>query len=273
MEYGLFNFTEKYYRAIDAINWSTLKELKESPRHYFKAINEPQRRKDVFDYGNAFHAKVLEPKKFDSEVAVKPKFTGTGSRKMLTQWKLDHEEKVWISESDHWDIKKMSEMTLSQPLVRDILNSPDTKIEQTVLFKDPWYGMDCKCKIDILWLNPERVILWDLKSTTKANPYSFSHSMGDYGYFGQAAFYKTAVEVALGRDVERVEFIATEKADPYCTGIYAVDPEDLEFGLKVIKNYLGQVKDLRETGEYVGYTPQTLKVPQYQKDAWLSNGI
>jgi len=270
MEYGLFDFTDEYYRSIDAINVSSLKELRKSPKHYWLALNKPQVRVPAFDFGNAFHWSILEPKKFNSDVVVKPKFSGTGSRAEGKRWEEDHKGKVIITAGEHSNIKAMAEVVKNHPRFKELM-SMEHKIEQTLLWRDPITQQNCKAKLDLIVRNPDGTYTAvDLKSTLDACYSAFKQSVAAYGYFVQAAYYYDGLTRTSG-PVKHFEFLAVEKANPHGVGSYVCSEQMIEFGRNIYNSLLKKVLTIKRTKEYSDYESREMFVSGYTVAKWASD--
>jgi hypothetical protein len=62
------------YAAIDAMNWSTLKELAVSPRMLKWRVDHPREDTDALELGRAVHCAILEPQRFATAYIVEPDF-------------------------------------------------------------------------------------------------------------------------------------------------------------------------------------------------------
>src|SRR5690606_13676340 len=66
------------YRVIDAVNWSTLKVMAKSPRHYRHALAHPRPPSPAMLLGTAAHLATLEADRWDDEVRI---FDGASRRR------------------------------------------------------------------------------------------------------------------------------------------------------------------------------------------------
>ena len=56
--------SDRDYRALEAVNYSTLKHIRKSPKHYLHALENPDTSTN-YSMLRAIHALVLEPFSFD----------------------------------------------------------------------------------------------------------------------------------------------------------------------------------------------------------------
>jgi hypothetical protein len=73
---GVHNVPFLDYVAWDALNWSTLKHFRKSAKHGRHALLFPADSTDDLRFGDAFHASVLEPERFEKQYVSMPKFEG-----------------------------------------------------------------------------------------------------------------------------------------------------------------------------------------------------
>lgn len=266
--YHALNFTD--YLAIDAVNSSSLGLLKKSPRHY--KYSPPQLETSALALGTLTHAAVLTPLEVIATYCVMPSFaqdprnvTGDGAPSTSrTKWVQErekefrsmHEGKVFCSQSDYDAMLAMAQSIADCPDARDLLQGKGHS-EVTIVWEDPDAGLVCKGRID-RECSPR---LGDLKTSVDLK--KFRHSLKDYGYYRQMAFYVDGWARLTGEVLEPW-IVAVEKSAPYCVQCAPLDSETLEFGRREYKRLLAELAECMETNHWPGPpSPECWRLPDW----------
>lgn len=205
LKVGFHSTSFGYYKdEIDGLNWSKLAPMRESAAACKAAMDNPRPSTASQDFGTAAHTFILEPQKFDDEVAV---WQGTRRGKAWDNFKLRNENRLIITSSEHLILERMGNRFREHPLTKDI--NRNALVEQSGVWDVD--GVRCKGRLDILWGN--RVI--DLKTTRHDNIEDFVRDAEKYGYLHQLAFYALGYEAITKTRVGSVGIIAATKVkDP-----------------------------------------------------------
>lgn len=247
------------YRAINAVNQSSLKViLSQSPKHY---VASRERQTSALAFGSAFHAAILTPEDFEASyyVAVldpkKPKMnTKAGKARMV---ELNNE-------ADGRHIIYADEMDMIQTVKRNIQGHEkaaslvDTPFrELTLVWVDPKTRILCKARLD-LFVQAEGgvIILPDLKTCRDARREPFYQSIRTYGYDFQAAFYRRAVASHFKTDPALIHFafIAVEKTAPFDLNVWVPDEQMMNLADADVERALEILRDCIERDEWPGYS-------------------
>ena len=246
------------YRALDAVNWSSLKHLRDSPLHYRHALTGADTDTTERAVGRAIHALVFEPAVFERDFAI---FEGPTRRgKVWDEFEAAHARQTILKTNEVEDVIAASNAVKTHPLVAPYLDGG--AFEQTVTWTDPATGIACKARMD--WLQSQRALV-DLKSSTTIDAYRFGRIAARLGYHGQIAFYDDGVTHALGwTPAERV-IVAVESKAPYDVGVFVVDDDTLQAGREEVAELMARLAGCRETGAWPGrYTEKAaLMLPAY----------
>lgn len=238
--------TEAEYRALDAVNWSTLKHLRESPLAYQYRLATEQPDTTAFALGRATHCLVFEPDEFESRFVI-----WTGGRRVGQEWRdfQEQHEGATILKDDEADAcAAMAEAVRRHPLVQPYLDGG--AFEQSLLWTDESTGLRCKARPD--WLLPERRILLDLKTCRSIAGHRFGAEAARYGYHMQLAHYRAGVEYALGWTPVRVLLVAVEKEPPHDVGVFELDEETLYAGACDVADLLQRLQACRDADAWPG---------------------
>ena len=209
------------YDAIEAVRWSALSHLRESPAHYQAALAHPRESTPALELGIAAHMAILEPDRFASEVAVWE--GGTRRGKLWDAWKEANAGKLHLRTQDVDPLLCMREAVRAHPAAAPLLDSGEAEVSLT--WDCPETGLACKARADWLHVESDAALLVDLKTARTTCPRRFARAVADYGYHGQLAHYAEGVAAVHGVPVEavRVVIVAVEKAPPYDVVVYELD--------------------------------------------------
>lgn len=270
-EPGIYKVPVDVYREIDAINFSSLKYMGESPMSYDWHKKHPISETPAMAFGTAFHASVLEPEAFAAEYVVKPEGLD-GRTKEGKDWKADVEARGLIV-LDADKAEQLAEMALNfrnHPHIAPFLTEPGTP-EVTLTWTDEGTGIFCKGRLDRL-LDDGRI--FGVKTTGKFQARQFASHAWELGYHAQWAFYYDGA-IANGLIVPEIVEGVISTNGPYDCALYAVDSETLKRGRDAYRGWLRQlavelenkkaVEGYRWPGQYPD--PITFRAP-----AWAGNG-
>lgn len=257
------------YGQIKAVNWSTLKEIARSPRHYRHAMATSRPDTDIFRLGRALHTLVLQPERWEEEYAVWPAVsptTGKKTRRAGSEWdrfEAEAGDRTILREQDIGEIRAMARAVRSDPVCRRWLTGM-RHVEQTLRWTDCETGIECKGRCDLVSASG---ILADLKTDRDGSPFSMGRKAASLGYHAQLAFYVDGA-AAMGLDVDPSEaaLIVVEKPAPHDCGVLLVTPEDIDAGRAHYRALLARLAECLEYDEWPGMYAgqvQTMKLPPW----------
>ena len=106
-----------------------------------------------------------------------------------------------------------------------------------------------KSRLD--WMDVERSIVIDLKTTRDACEFDFARSAARYEYHTRAAFYSDAYLAKFGVR-PRFVLVAVEKVPPYAVAVYRVGEDLLHAGRRRYEALLARLVTCRERDEWPG---------------------
>jgi hypothetical protein len=236
--------TFEEYLAIPRVNFSTLKEMRKSPKHYLFALSNPREDTVRLALGRAAHTSVLEPDRFAVDYAV-----FRGNRRAGKDWDAfcaANKDRTILRLSEYATALSMRDAVRAHPVAGKILRAGFP--EQTITWTDPETGVECKCRID--WLSPGAGCFADLKTTADGDAERFGALSARYGYHLQAAFYRRGL-LANGLDLP-AKIIAVEAAEPHDVAVFGVDEDALYAGDEEVGELLRRVAECRESGRWPG---------------------
>ena len=248
------------YASIKAVNWSSLKNMEDSPLHYKHRLESGESTDSTGRaMGRLLHTLVLEPENLGASYAIYPGPVRRG--KQWDDFEAANAGKTILKESELVEVRAQAAAVRAHPEVAPLLQGgePETTVEWT----EPRHGIRCKARLD-LW-HPRTATLADLKGCPTTDPRRFGQIAARMGYFAQLAHYKQAVEVGMRRAVYDVLIIAVETSAPYDVAVFKLEDQDLEVGRIYVDDYLDKLKACRDSGTWPGRCPtrQRIQLPSY----------
>ena len=233
------------YRALDAVNISSLKHMQRSPLHYRHALTAAAKTSPAMALGTAAHAAVLEPQRFVDEFVV---FCGAVRRgKDWDAFSADAEARklTVVTEAERSTALSISESVRACPDAMRYLQAGAPEV--TML----WDCMGIACKGRADWLTPAETVLVGLKTTRDCRPREFGRQAAQLGYHLQWAFYADGMQAITGRAPKVVE-IVVESAAPHAVAVYVIPDAVLDQGREEYLALLDQLAGCRETDNWPG---------------------
>lgn len=234
------------YYDNPALSNSDLGLIDKSIFHYLN--KKSLKTTDAMEIGKAFHLLVLEPHKFDNEVAIMPELNlRTNDGKAQKESFLQENEGKIIIAKDDYDLFKYMVNNLQQfPYYDAFFNSNDKEIEKEIYFE--YRDLPCRAKLDLIEHNNGMII--DLKTI---NSCERAENVVKYDYSRQAAWYKLALE-SIGLDYNFM-FVFIEKSFPQFPKFIVTSDETLERGRNEYNRILDKYfKYLDNPDCYKGYS-------------------
>jgi hypothetical protein len=206
------------YRAIDAVNWSSLREMRKGPSAYRYRLDHPREDTTRLGFGRGAHAALFEPDRFALEFAVY-----TGARRAGKAWKAFeavHAGRTILKAGEYARCIAMRDAVRAHGEAARHLRTGHS--ERAIVWTDTETGLRCKARID--HLGDE--LLVDLKTTDDVT--RFGWFAEQLGYHSQLAFYRRGLR-ALGIDVP-ARIVAVECKPPHRVELVALAAARLEAG-------------------------------------------
>jgi hypothetical protein len=245
------------YLAIDAVNWSTLKELRRSPKHYQHALRHQRKDTTAFKLGRAVHTAVFEPDRLLRDYVI-----WEGDRRAGKEWerfKELHWRSTILKVDEYERACAIRDAVRAHSLAAPILVGGQA--EHALQWTDEKTGLPLKARLDMLG----RLAVIDLKTSRHAiDARLFASAAWSLGYFHQLAFYTRGARAVTGKELPAV-IIAVENAPPFDVCFYKVDEDDLWLAGEEVDKLLALLKTCRETDSWpgVGVAEQVLAAPRW----------
>lgn len=251
----------KDYFLNPALNFSVIKELLKTPKHFWEAFENSKEPTKSMELGTAVHCALLESEKFKNEYVAEP---GLDRRtKEYKKWLDENKDKTPYDAIVVGGIlKAVSEASQYSESVKMILENKTTN-EESFFFEDR--GLQLKCKIDAF--SEKEKTLIDIKTTNDVDPYKFSKQIFDRAYHIQLAHYGFALE-KQGINIEKYRIVGISTTEPY-------DVVEFEIPLEVIEKAREELFNLYEKAHQTilfndrgGYCKSVIRVdyPTYYRE-------
>jgi hypothetical protein len=245
--------TPDLYSQINALNWSTLKLVNESPRALTYAAEHEREDTEWMLLGRAIHCWALENSQFKQRYAIAPNFgdlrtkegkakraafaEDLGGREMLTAKQAEIVIRAGKSLGEHKVARKLLE----------------GKREQIITWTHPGTGISCKGRIDVA---NERVV--DLKSTSLGSVRQILSDAASRLYHGQGAWYHDGAILA---GILRVEAplpanVWVQNTAPFDVVCAEMTEETFEAGKALYEQLIGQYRGCQAANWWPGMAPE-----------------
>jgi len=236
------NYAE--YAKIAAINWSVLREMRRSPRHYRYRLENPREDTTGLAIGRATHTAILEPERFALEYAV-----FEGKRRAGKEWdafEAEHAGRTILKASEFAEVLAMRDAVREHPIAHARLSNGLP--EETVTWTERINGVDLACKARPDYIGASIV---DLKTTKDAGSNAFGRTSARFGYHCQLAWYRRGVRAAMGRELA-MHLVAVESEAPHDVAVYRIGDDALYAADEEINELLERVAACRITDRWPG---------------------
>jgi hypothetical protein len=245
------------YQALPGVNWSTLKHMAKSPKHYLCEKAPPPYVTAAMIKGRAGHTATLEPDLFGTEYVVFP-----GARRAGKEWDAfeaqNEGRRTILKTVEAEQAWAMSKVVRAHPFAGPLLAGGEAEV--SIQWVDEETGLACKGRMD--YLRPRALI--DLKTSADLDRRRFSMRAMDLAYHAQLSFYLRGLK-ALGREPVETYMIAVESAEPYDVACFTMDPAALEIGDALVSELLNKLAECEATKQWPGRYPgvETFYLPRW----------
>lgn len=253
------NLSRAEYESTDALNWSRLKLIGQSPAHFKYGGGDDS---SGFALGTAAHAAILEPEKFANDFV-----TFKGKVRRGNAWEEFEAEsiragKTVVNTREHDEAVAIRDAVFRNKRAAQYLSGgqPEFSMIWNLKSADGSINFRCKGRGDYL-----SSVVADLKTTKDASPKAFARACANYGYFGQAAWYSDGYRILTGQTKPFV-IIAVESSAPYVVQVYRLSEAALERGREQYMSLVGKLDYCTKNNFWGGYSEQEeleLEAPDY----------
>ncbi len=230
------------YNDLQAIRSHDLTSFTKDP-YSWKYEEKPDSEASFFVEGRLQHCLFLEPHVFHDEFIIQPKLDKrTKAGKEAYEDFMGSVNGRSVITQDLYDAcqERVEVLDAFRPQKQD-------KTELSIVFD--YYGNLCKARFDMLQNN----VIIDLKTCRDASPKGFKQAIRNFGYHQQAAFYLDAAASVGLTEVDRFQFLAIQKQQPYPYAVYELSAESIEFGRSLNEKAIDQMLHCQKTGIYTPF--------------------
>jgi hypothetical protein len=254
------------YAAIDAINFSRLKEMRRSPKHYRHRLTNPLQSQPL-TLGAAAHTAVLEPHRFLAEYALWDERTDSGSvrprrGKAWEAFEAGHAGRRIVKADEYYMAMAMRDAVRGDPDAARYLSKGYP--EASMVWADKETDRVCKGRVDWLTNVDGCDVLVGLKTARDCRGLPFGNAAGRLGYHLQWGFYFDGYVAVTGRLPKMIE-IVVESFAPHDVAVYIIPAEVVEVGRDEYRRLLLALGECERTNRWPGAMPgeQVLSLPSY----------
>jgi exodeoxyribonuclease VIII len=221
------------------LSFSAIKEFNKSPLHFLTYKAKKKTETPAMRFGKAVHKLVLEFDQFANEYAVAPDCDRrtTVGKNIWNEFTESAGDKTVLTQSEMVSILDIKHAIDQHPAANEIVKyctARELHIE-TEIFGHKFHGF-------VDGFGPG--LVFDLKTTMDASEYKFTRTIENDLYFVQAAIYCHA----LG--VDEFRFVAVESTAPHMVGVYRLESEWLNLGMKKLELILEKFDQWDGTAEH-----------------------
>lgn len=236
------------YDRINAVNFSTLKEVLRSPAHYRAAVDEPEKDDPArYAVGTLCHAMVLEKKDLRDLYAVKP----AGMRfstKEGKAWKAEQTLPI-ITQEQAEGVPRMALQVCRDPDARKLIAG--CKHREYVIEWE-YEGVSLKCLLDMWGETVKGAAVGDYKTGQDCREVPFAKVVDQRDYDMQIVMYSMALQ-SQGHEEIYPFWIAQENSKPYLSQVWHPHPEFLARGRRKFEYCIGLLKQCQAANIWPGY--------------------
>jgi len=222
---GWYNLDGPTYHQGPGLSKSMMGPLAQSPAHLKAYLATPQEWTPAFVFGDAFHAYILEPERFQREFAVLP--DGIDMRaKDGKAWAASQGDKNILKPADMDSIKGMRDSLVTHPAASALLFGA---VEISGYFRDPVSGCLGKLRPDVI-SEILGMTLVDLKTARDASMSAFTKDAYNFGYHLQAAWNLYGASQIEGEEIKHFAFVVVEKEAPFAVNVWRAGPDFVQAG-------------------------------------------
>jgi len=253
------------YRKLDAINYSSLKHIRKSPKHYRHHIDNPEpENHSKYAELRAVHALLLEPFDFDENFAV---YDGRRDSRVkeYKDFLATVNARTVITPAERDRAQRVADAFRSNPQVESLLSDEGTHYEVAMVWDDPETGLKCKGKADVI--NRRRLedgrfnlVIGDVKTFYSTDAATVARHARQNGWYEQLAHYTRGALIEIERDfgvpADQVQVfwlsIIAEQSAPHDVTVIEWGARTMAAAQAELSRWLRLVADCTASGEWPG---------------------
>ena len=226
--------TDAEYHAHPALNYSRIKHLRESAKHFRHACDNPKTSSSSMVFGSLVHLLVFECEKFDERYVVTDATDKRTKAYKEAKKAADETGRDLVTEAELEAANQAARNVTSHPWVAELLADKRTEVETAHFWTQPGFG-EVRMKVDAARLSPDGLHGVDLKTTRSTHPLSFRRDARMFGYEVQCAHYLHGLAdrygVELGNVAVHWSIIAVENVAPFDVTVFHFSVDTIDKAL------------------------------------------
>jgi len=236
------------YNALQALNYSGMKEILRSGKHYQEYLNRADEPSKALRIGTMVHAAVLQPNVFQKyKPAPDVKRNTTAGKEAYALWASMLKDDESVCDADEYELALRVSDKMNDIIERLGIKALETEKTVTATDRD----VLLKSSIDLI---ADDGYLYDLKTTEDATPQGFLRSVKQYKYNLQAVTYLMNFERHFKTRPKGFRFIVVEKDLPTEGAVYELGSGLMADGLAMYEKALKLYSDYDKAGVWPGYS-------------------
>jgi exodeoxyribonuclease VIII len=243
----------------DPVNWSTLKSILVSPRHYLHRLATPPEQTPAMLLGSLVHCLALEAGAFESRYVVSPRF----NRAMNDDTALARGYEGGKQAAAAWDARCGSRTVITTDMLDAATSAIRSvgaacalplggKVETALRWTDGPTGIACRGTPDLVADGR----IYDLKTCRSVA--SVERDAFRLGYHAQLAYYHDGAEC-----FEPPVMVCVETVAPYDVLVLEFDERAVAAGRALYRRALETLHACRTSGEWPGVGRRTIHTPAW----------
>lgn len=223
------------YHSAKGISNSGLLLVQRNPADYIWAQNAPSDfgKSKAIDTGTAIHCALLEPERFEQDVAIAP-VKGRETKK-FTEFAIENSDKICLVESEYDTVRLTVDSARAHPSFNSFLNL-DGDCEVSIFTQDKERDILCKIRPDKDLTKSGRKVLVDAKTTRDISDWRSSlhwkNPLFTYNYGHNAAYYLDIASQHYGEQYDEYLFLliqSTIELGRYPVAPILITREELQY--------------------------------------------
>lgn len=239
----------------DPVNWSTLKAIGISPKHYMHTLRTPRPDTEALLLGRVTHCAVLEPDQLAARYIVEPNFHKgmndetaiakgyDGGKQAAAAWAAATSREEVVPSDLYLRALSMRASILADPVAAPYVRGG--YIEHRIEWVDEPTGIKCRGRVDHV-----NGCLSDLKTTRSL--ITCERDTARFGYHAQLAWYSDGLRAAGIEQQGPPCLLFVENVAPFDVLVLTFSDDDLAVGRRVYRAYLDRLAECRSTGTWPG---------------------
>jgi hypothetical protein len=243
------------YVAIDALNFSRLKEMKRSPQHYQHALTNRDKSSPLM-VGTAAHVAILEPEKYAGQFVVWDRVSENGNScprrgQYWDAFQATVGNRTVLSVEEDRVARAIAKAVRFDETANEYLATGEPEVTLQWQLPRELGGRPAKARADWLTTIGTRDCLVGVKTARDCGPFWFGRHAFDLQYHLQWAYYFDAYKAIRGRAPSMVEIVVENEA-PHAVAVYRVSDDILELGRETYWELVKQLNECEATNEWPG---------------------